>query len=82
MGDCVISPIEIMVDRACGVSEDKRKHRWPVLRCPKCKKSKRVSAGDTDPNTTAIVEFPCLECGSDGWECPRYFDESGAEIYL
>lgn len=73
------SPIEMMVDQACGF--DRASYTPPpqvTLRCPHCKRTKRVAMDKTDPAGTAVVETACDKCGEVG-DRPEvhYYDAQG-----
>lgn len=62
-----LTPIEMMVDRACGFDRSAVVERPMVtLRCPRCQRKKRVEKDKTDPKRTAYVEVPCDKCDRGG----------------
>ena len=79
------APIDILMDRVdwsctrCGAKAGTCKC-WDkiVLRCPKCKRAKRVYLDPSDPPGTAIVEATCDRC-DDGGGFPEthYYDSHG-----
>lgn len=76
------SPIEIMVDRACGIPDDVTwiKPTGPTMRCRKCKQEKKVSTHYSDPDGTVVIEFLCPECAPDGFDDLTYLDASGKAL--
>lgn len=73
------SPIEVMVDKACGL--DRASYVPPpqiTLRCCHCGRTKQADKDETDPEGTAIVEMSCLECMRSG-DRPDvlYYDAEG-----
>ena len=75
------SPIEMMIDAACGVTPETMRKLMVRIRCPKCKREKSVKRDGIDPDEAEVMEFPCPACRPDGFEeDPRYFDAQGAEI--
>lgn len=77
------SPIEMMVDRACGVPENWTPPRYVTLRCPVCPRTMRTVHVDTDPDGTEIVECKCPGCvkgDTDPEFVVRFFDAAGSEI--
>lgn len=75
------SPIEMMVDKACGYDPAKAVPTI-TLRCPVCSKEKEVGRHRTDPKEAKVVLSECLDCGkSGGFEEVWYLDSTGKEIY-
>lgn len=71
------SPIEILVDQACGVSDRWQEPETVRLMCPICGRLKRVSIHETDPDGTATVEYPCNEHDQESmkrYKEPVYWD--------
>jgi hypothetical protein len=53
------SPIEILVDEACGVDSTVE---WITFRCPECQRTKRVIRHDDDPPGELVANCPdCVE---------------------
>ena len=73
-----LSPIERMVDEACGMG--RRIERQPMVRllCRQCKRIKHVERHETDPEGTSIVEALCDRC-DDGVSKSEvhYYDAQG-----
>lgn len=79
------SPIEALIDNhmqcvRCGAAMGKC-DCWDkkiTLRCPHCKRTKKVAADPTDPLGTAVVESICDRC-DDGGNKPEvhYYDAQG-----
>lgn len=79
------SPIEMMVDRACGFDPDAPSARqdFVILRCPECKKQRSVDREKSDPPGTVVVETSCLDCHKSGdFENVDYFNVKGEQINL
>lgn len=75
------SPIEMMVNKACGYDPAKTVPTV-TLRCPVCSKEKEVGRHRTDPEETKVVLSSCAECSSLGNSAEvRYLDSTGKEIY-
>ncbi len=73
------SPIEMMVDQACGF--DPSKHRMILLKCPACGKSKTVERDDTDPEDAEAVVFSCPACWFDPkTDQPIWLDKNEKQI--
>lgn len=75
-----ISPIEMMVDKATGASSGTQQPSLITLTCPKCSRSRRVRPIGIDPISAESMEYPCLDCGNEGWDCPKYYDGDGNRI--
>lgn len=77
------SPIEMMVDKACGFDPSKVEPRDLVtLRCPTCKKEKPVDRDKSDPPGTAIVAVDCPDCNEGDFEDVHYYRADGTEIIV
>lgn len=79
------SPIDMMVDEACGFDQNApRPLRDTVtLRCPMCQTSKIVDRHKSDPPNTAVVESSCLKCHKSGdFENVNYLNSAGSQIDL
>ena len=81
------SPIEIMINQACGVPKGwtppPAKPLPLVIRCPVdgCGREKPCRRLSHDPKNTAVVVYPCPAHGKRRAEVlPRYLDTAGAEI--
>lgn len=73
------SPIEMLVDRACGF--DPYAPRDDVLlRCPKCGREKSAARDSTDPPGTSLVVLQCPECVQGDFDVPGYYDAEGNEL--
>lgn len=77
----VRSPIEMMVDRACGFDPNAPSKPTVLLYCPKCKRRQRASVDDTDPPRTATVIIQCPKCVGGDFDSPKYQDASGKELF-
>lgn len=77
-----LSPIEMMVDKATGFKSGAPPPGWVTLRCPKCRRTKRVASVKSDPKNTATVEAPCNKCDTGG-DKPEtmYFDAQDRQIH-
>ena len=73
------SPIEMMVDKACGFDPNAPQPPRVTLRCPKCKKEKDAAMDQTDPPGTAVVLTQCPECVGGDFSTVDYFDKDGKE---
>lgn len=76
------SPIEIMVDRACGFDADTAQAVERIeLRCPTCAQTRRVAREPQDPDGARVVEITCPKCIGDAETVPVvYRDANGAVI--
>ena len=73
------SPIEMMVDAACGF--DPEANAPVVLYCPSCGRSKPTYLDKSDPEGTVRIESPCPDCkASTGDLPPVYLGADGREI--
>ena len=74
------SPIERMIDEACGYDPTKKppKKEKITLRCPRCGKEKLVDRSTTDPPGTVVIETDCPPCGGG----ITYYDKDGNSIPL
>ncbi len=76
-----LSPIEMAIDRSCGVnSAHPPRAKTVTLECPICKKRKIVARDKTDPINAARVVFACPDC-VDEVNIIDYFDADGRQIY-
>lgn len=77
------SPIEMMVDRACGFDRAAAEKRPTVtLRCPTCQQTKAADLDATDPPGTAVVQVTCPKCNAGDFAEVIYFDASGKQLGL
>ena len=77
------SPIETMIDRACGFDQSAPRpvRDLVILRCPICKKEKKVDRHKSDPPGCTVVETACPDCSRSGdFEIVDYFNAAGAQI--
>lgn len=76
------SPIEMAIDRACGLAPGGAPKRQLVtLECPQCGKKKSVSKDKTDPPGTVRVVMSCNDCVDDGdFRLIDYFNADGRQI--
>lgn len=51
-----------------------------LLRCPKCRRSKRVPRCDHDYPEAVAVEIQCDRCNPGDFDEPHYFDAAGKSI--
>lgn len=58
------SPIDILIDKACGVPSDTavRSSKLVMLRCPDCQKEKQVWREKTDDPQAQVIMLCCPEC--------------------
>lgn len=78
-----LSPIEMMIDQATGHKPSNQPPPgWVTLRCPNCRRTKRVASDKTDPPNTAIVEAPCGKCDRGGNKPETmYFDAQERQLH-
>lgn len=76
------TPIEIMIDRACGIP-DGPPPRPPValitLRCPICGQEKQVEREWFDPLGAVVQVFACLTCRKPDAQVV-WLDKDGREV--
>lgn len=73
--------IDIMIDRACGISDAQAAPSWIALRCPQCARTQRAPGDATDPPGTATVQM-CYPACLVGDSCEIvYFDAAGRELF-
>lgn len=73
------SPIEMMIDKACGFDlASAPKIERIMLKCPHCGRTSSAPKDETDPQGTARVEVSCPDCTKEG-DRPQmhYYDSSG-----
>lgn len=52
-----------------------------TLRCPNCKRSRKVLLHTSDPNGTKVVECLCDNCDNGGgFPETNYYDQDGNQI--
>ena len=75
------SPIERMIDEACGFDPDAPEPKRDLLnlRCPQCSKVFLVDRSAVDPPGAAVIECPCLDC-RDHDPVVRWFNAEGREL--
>jgi hypothetical protein len=79
------SPIEQMIDAACGVPDGARfeKRDTITLSCPKCERTKTAARDKTDPPNTATVMLTCPACHDAGdFQDVTYYNSRGEQIDL
>lgn len=78
------TPIERMVDEACGLGPTLPRlpirPRLVTLQCPSCGKSKRTYAMESDPAGTFEVRHDCPACAGENSAAARFFDKAGIKI--
>ena len=74
------SPLERMVDGACGVPEGFVPPPRITLRCPKCEKEARVLKMRSDPPPAELLVLPCTDCHGPDYEEWFYYDANGEHI--
>ena len=78
------SPIEMMIDKGCGLEIGWELKIPPsdlvTLCCPICKKEKMVDREDHDLPGTVVVEVYCRDCPMDGFEEVHCYRLDGTEI--
>lgn len=77
------SPIEMMIDAACGITEADR-IEWRkasiTMRCPTCQTTRRAKRHAADPPGTETVVFPCDKCRKGEGPKVIYLDEGGKPL--
>jgi hypothetical protein len=77
------SPIEMMIDQACGRIDDGTEAITVHLCCVACGKNKEIAAHEAWPDNTAIVQFDkCPDCAKCSASNVRYFDVMGEELFI
>lgn len=77
----MVSPIELMIDRACGFDRATQPPRDLVsLHCPDCGKTIRVDRDIADPPSTAKIEIACNKCSQDPERAVKWFNAKGQQI--
>lgn len=78
------SPIEIMIDQACGFTEVVRPRPLPQIKiaCPVCLKEDMTVRRNRDPKRAAVLEVPCPDCSAGMGETVEfcYRDAAGQPI--
>lgn len=75
------SPIEMMIDKACGITEPLEPVEMITLRCPECGREKSAEKHFTDLPGTAVVVAHCDKCPcEDNGVYPTYFAADGTQI--
>lgn len=75
------SPIEMMIDKACGFDPSGPAPERVTLRCPQCRRTLRVLRDDTDPENASTVEVICDKCDHGGLKPEvSYYDDRGNQI--
>lgn len=74
------SPIERMVDSACGVPDDYTPPPRVTLRCPNCKRTMSAAMEKIDPPGTAVVETCCPNCAGNERREVFYYDKDGKQL--
>lgn len=75
------SPIERMIDEACGFdAKAALPSRLVWIQCPRCSKRRATRRAKTDPTGAATVIFPCPDCPpQEGYEV-AYLDAEGRPL--
>lgn len=76
------SPVERMVDRACGIPDDWVPPPRVTLECSRCGKKKDVAMDATDPPGTARIRMLCPECAKGDRSMIDYFDKNGKQLLV
>ena len=74
------TPIQRMVDRACGIPDDYEPPPRVTLECHKCGKTKDAEMDKTDPPGTAKVRMLCPACANGDFSMIDYFDKNGKQL--
>lgn len=63
------SPLDRMIDEACGITPAKREELAKIaretyinLRCPKCNRKTTTKRDKTDPKSAVVLLVPCQKC--------------------
>lgn len=74
----MVSPLERMIDKACGFKAG----AFVTMRCPTCRKENRAPRHETDLEGTAVVQADCPGCACTGDKdyAIQYFDAHGQEL--
>lgn len=75
------TPIEAAIDCHFGVVNTEAQI-FVMLRCPKCDRTQRAPADETDPEGTATIRVICPKCDDGDFHEPHYFDANGMELAL
>ncbi len=65
------TPIDRMIDAACGIDPDRG---YVILTCPDCDRVKKVVRDETDHPKAAYVSYPCPGCRGESEPEVEYFD--------
>jgi hypothetical protein len=78
------SPIERMVDEACGIKNGDvtASSELVTLVCPKCQRRAQVEKYETDPVGTTEVHVVCDRCNPGDFDVPVYFSADGQELFF
>lgn len=70
-----------MIDKACGFDREKYLASLAVLRCPDCKREKKVLPSDDDSKGTKTIVLVCPDCSKGGeFEEIEFLDAKGKGI--
>lgn len=77
------SPIERMIDEACGIGGDqptKPPVQYVTLFCPGCESAKTVKRDDSDLPGTMTIHARCPDCNPGDFDEVIYFDADGTQL--
>lgn len=77
----MVTPLERMIDEACGYDPSVKRVAMISLRCPKCKVSKDAPLHVLDPEGTVTIEYACPRCRKEG-DGSKWFDADGNELHI
>lgn len=77
------SPIERMIDAACGITEADRvemRRGQITMKCRSCGDTRSAARDASDPPGADTIVFPCPNCRTEPWPDPVCLDVEGREI--
>jgi len=74
------SPIDALIDKACGLPDDYTPPEMIEIHCTGCERSTKVPVDKSDPPGTVTANILCPECVVGDFDLPQYFDAEGNEL--
>ena len=74
------TPLEILIDRACGIPDNEAPPTPITLHCIACGRKQRARRDPSDLPGTAVVQARCPECVGGDFDEILYFDAQGKQI--
>ena len=74
------TPIEIMIDRACGIPDNAVPLTPITLHCISCGRQQRAPRDPTDLPGTVVIKTRCPECVGGDFAEILYFDAAGKQL--